>query len=267
MKIFDRNIALGRTIPKAMEFTVACRRAITLFEDPWHFIRCYMRRKPLGRDVLKMRSGKTIAVSQHAHDVITIFVVFCKEDYGTEFEDKVVLDIGANIGIFSLCAAFNGARKIISIEPSVEAFATLQRNVVANDLGHIITPLQYAISDTDDQTIPFPVSASPYNQMGADHGSAETADVETRTLKTIMSTRFEGDIDLLKMDCEGAEFEIFAATAGEDLRRVAELKMEYHREEYVDLLARLKTDGFDVTFHQPGRQPSTGTVWLANTPR
>ncbi|MEP1207426.1 MAG: FkbM family methyltransferase [Rhizobiaceae bacterium] len=267
MVVFGRSIALRSAIPKAAQFVLACYRAVQLFEDPWHLIQCYMRKQPLGRDVLKMRSGHEIAISQHVDDVVTIFVVFCKEDYGTNFEGMTILDIGANIGIFSLCAALNGAKKVVSIEPSVEAFATLQSNVENNSLNDIIAPMHYAISSADGDVIPFPIQASPYNQMGANYSGADTADVETLTLKTLLDTCFSGNVDLLKMDCEGAEFEIFAATQPVDLARIKELKMEYHKEEYVDLLQRLKRDGFEVTFHQPGRQPSTGTIWLVNNTR
>lgn len=264
MNIFNRNISILEVVPKVVQFVTACTRACRLFEKPWHLISCYVRKQPLANDVLVMRSGNKLAVSNHAHDVVTIFVVFCKEDYGTDFSGNCVLDIGANIGIFTVCAALNGAKKIVSIEPSRDAYSTLEKNIELNSLGDVVTPLQFAVGRANHESIPFPVSASPYNQLDGDHTGVETTEVKTLTLKTVMDDWFDGNIDLLKMDCEGAEFEIFASTSSVELARICELKMEYHKDEYIDLLKRLNEENFETTFHQPGRKPSTGTVWLVN---
>ena len=51
---------------------------------------------------------------------------------------EVFLDVGANIGVFSLYAALIEGTRIISLEPSAETFATLNANIQLNNLNNQI---------------------------------------------------------------------------------------------------------------------------------
>lgn len=81
--------------------------------------------------------------------------------------------------------------------------------------------------------------------------------------------RLGGRIDLAKIDCEGAEWEMFQAA--EPWRRIADVRMEYHlwgppcfRGEVEQIFSEL---GFDIYFHNSAGE--WGTVWARNrvTPR
>jgi FkbM family methyltransferase len=63
-------------------------------------------------------------------------------------KETVFIDIGANIGVFSLVAALNPSIvSIHSFEPDLESFAFLERNILRNNAGKI-TPHNFAIGKT-----------------------------------------------------------------------------------------------------------------------
>jgi len=70
------------------------------------------------------------------------------------------------------------------------------------------------------------------------------------TLDRLLSRVDCCEIDYLKMDIEGAEYQVFENASYESLRRVRRIGMEYHGTgSYEKLLNRLKTAGFEVTRH------------------
>ena len=60
---------------------------------------------------------------------------------------EVFLDVGANIGVFSLYAALIEGTRIISLEPSAETFATLNANIQLNNLNNQIEAYCLAASE------------------------------------------------------------------------------------------------------------------------
>lgn len=261
MEIKGRKIALSRIVPKAYQFADGAFRAIRIFENPGEFLSCYINKRSPKGGVVKLRNGMTIHVSSHPDDIVTLFVVFCKQDYGTDFQGKKIIDIGSNIGTFALYAAMHGAERIVSAEPSQEAFACVQKNVEANNLQDKIIPLNLAVSGKGGEVVQFAVEASPYNQLGNEQ-VGETYDVHTTTLHDVMAEHFPDGVDMMKMDCEGAEFDIMDATGMEDLTRIDDVKMEYHRADYPNIIKKFEEAGLKMAFHQPGRGNDTGTIWM-----
>jgi len=61
--------------------------------------------------------------------------------------DDVFLDIGANVGVFTLYATHIRGIRTISIEPSASNYFALIRNLRLNNVGHIAYPICAALSD------------------------------------------------------------------------------------------------------------------------
>ena len=78
-----------------------------------------------------------------------------KEPYTIEWidgfqPDDVLLDIGANIGAYTIYAAAVRGIRVISIEPSTENFANLCRNIRENNIGHLVYPFCVAANDREE---------------------------------------------------------------------------------------------------------------------
>jgi hypothetical protein len=66
--------------------------------------------------VVVLRNGQGIKLWSW-HDLTTVWVVWFGSDYHLRKEDQTVLDLVANIGAFTLLAARQPGRKVISVEP------------------------------------------------------------------------------------------------------------------------------------------------------
>lgn len=138
---------------------------------------------------------------------------------------RTVLDIGANIGSFTrqVCD-LNPNVHVECYEPEADNFALLERNTE----GLPVTLHQVAVWSHDE-------GLTIAGQRGLSHvcpgiGCRATRDhhapqpVPSRTLESILAEPF----DLLKMDVEGAEFDILENCPLDALRKVRYLRMELH---------------------------------------
>ena len=66
--------------------------------------------------------------------------------------NDVLLDIGANIGVYTIYAAAVHGLRVIAVEPSTENFANLCRNIRENNIGHLVYPFCMAASDREEVT-------------------------------------------------------------------------------------------------------------------
>lgn len=123
---------------------------------------------------------------------------------------EVFLDVGANIGAYSVCASgLKHFRKGFLFEPSPEAFRTCQQNVALNGLEDKLTCMNCAVSDrsgTNAFAIAGPLSGINAISDTSIHRQSkylEHIEVETRTLDELL--KFEGERIGIKIDVEGHE--------------------------------------------------------------
>lgn len=259
MRILGREIALGR-LPAVLRLLVAAAvRTAVKFQSPVTMLRCYVGRTPPPGNRLRLRDGGEIALSSYSGDIVTAFVVFCKEEYGTDFAGKTVLDIGANIGCFALLACRHGCRDLVAVEPSPEAFEVLRGNLASNGFAGTTRAVHAAVSGVARGTVAFPRASSAMNSMETAQG--ELVEVPTTTLGALLEEHFPQGLDLLKLDCEGAEVAILAEAQEADLRKIREIRMEFHGADHGPTESRLHRAGFrTVSYDRPG--PLTAQLWL-----
>lgn len=141
-----------------------------------------------------------------------------------EAENYTILDIGANIGLFSLYAQDSAAR-IIALEPTPATFKMLQKLTEGESK---ITPVPVALSGHNG-TVDFYVSHNPtvnslVNRVG------EKVTVDARTIATILDEHNLDYVDFVKCDIEGGEmFAITNETIGEVADRIGFWALELHQ--------------------------------------
>ena len=154
-------------------------------------------------------------------------------------QDDVVVDIGANLGFFSLYSVFNGAKEVHSFEPAKVTYKNLCKNVADYDNIHCYN---VAVSNHDDEIelASFPISSIPTvcnltqnPPSGWDHevhfGHTEMFidNVNSMSIKHIID--FIPKIDFLKIDCEGAEWDIMSSIPVNYLKNnVKKIALELH---------------------------------------
>jgi FkbM family methyltransferase len=135
-----------------------------------------------------------------------------------------VLDLGANIGIFSRWAADAGAEKIYSFEPIKENFQLLSLNAPSNCEVH-----RLAVSNKDNEGVQ--MAYKPWAPGGSSivkHEGGELQTVMTITIDTLLENGIVEKIDFLKMDIEGAEVMAFEGISDDNLSKVRCVAMELH---------------------------------------
>lgn len=108
------------------------------------------------------------------------------------------IDVGANVGAYTILAASMGA-KIISIEPSSHAYRWLKKNIALNRIVDIET-INAAVGSREGE-ISFTKNHDAVNRV-ANEEDAETETVQLKTLDSIASSAA-----LIKIDVEGYELE------------------------------------------------------------
>jgi FkbM family methyltransferase len=182
----------------------------------------------------------------------TIAVVFLRKHYGTFRDKSVIVDIGANIGVFTLYAAAQCPEaRIYSFEPVPKNFACLRRNVASNRLEGRIRTFNLGVAATSGKRT-LHLSSSPLHSVFDSEADTESLEIECVTLPEILSSNGLDRIDLMKMNCEGAEYEIFYSAPDDCLLKISEIRMEFHNmdaeENNVEkLIGFLERKGFRTT--------------------
>lgn len=154
----------------------------------------------------------------------------------------VVIDIGANIGIFSIFAEKCRAKKIIACEPFPPNLKLIQKNVKKNKCDSI-TVVPMAISDHIGMSKMYLTHLDAGNLL-FDHTTIGTLtkyiEIKTVTLEMLVKIYKLEHIDFLKIDCEGSEGNIILSTPDYIWKKVNQIAMEYH--DHVSILDHRKIE-------------------------
>jgi FkbM family methyltransferase len=193
--------------------------------------------------------GKNFQYADSASAVFIYNEIFQSRIY--EFQSPhsqpVIVDCGANIGLSVIYfkQLFPNAR-ITAFEPDPVIFEILRNNVREFSL----TDVQLINKGlwSNEGTISF-------HSEGADAGRIKE-DGHSSIDVTTLSPYLLGELDLLKIDIEGAEYEVLKSSAHE-LRNVRNIFVEYHsfseKEQFLpEILSILKSAGFRVYVTAPG---------------
>src|SRR3989344_235924 len=180
-----------------------------------------------------LRGGVKYEIRSGTNDFGIINEVYIVKEYNPLIKfirnDSVVIDIGAQVGAFSIFAsriAKNG--RVFSFEPFAENFKMLKKNISLNSAFNILH-IEKAVGGKEGKR---DLVISKENSGG--HSFYETrgenVGVDTITLKQVFEMNKISKCNFLKMDCEGAEFEILFNTPKKYLAKIDSIAMEYHSE-------------------------------------
>lgn len=139
-------------------------------------------------------------------------------------EGKVVLDIGANIGCFTKMALEKDAKQVISIEPERNNFAMLDLNTAG--FHDKVELYQCALTPEPMDNISLYLSDTGKNPGNSSiHSRRGRVAFEVKTISVIDVFDHHPDIEVAKIDCEGAEFGLMPVLTKTGLKQIA---LEYH---------------------------------------
>lgn len=213
------------------------------------------------------RNGARLKIGRGV-DHVPIIEVFLRQDYGTPPDDAVIVDLGASIGVFSIYAAATARNvRVYAYEPMPPFFRLLEDNVRLNGRGGAITCVNAAVAGTAAERDLYVGGTSfffPTLLPSTADASAPRTRVPCTTLDDVVAAHRLARVDLLKMDIEGAEYEVLYG-AHACLERVREIRMEYHTvdqaERNLEGLKRFLTArGYRIA-RERADTPTNGTLW------
>jgi FkbM family methyltransferase len=163
--------------------------------------------------------------------------------------------------VFSLYAASRKAGRVHAYEPNTQTYACLMRNITDNHLEQTIHPHQSAVSSSAGDTVKFPVQPSVYNAIITGDTATEFELVKTTSLPAILDEHHLDRVDLLKLDCEGAEYDIVFCAPDEVWARIDRIRMEYHNGRVDELRSHLEARGYRLVAFRKDLA-SSGNLWF-----
>lgn len=180
----------------------------------------------------------------------SLFEVFYIEKYNKlNVRNRIVVDIGAYIGDTAIYFTIKGARKVYAVEPYPYTYSILCKNIKLNEgilRGRVkavncgigskcsYVMLGYRIEDTFTKTIP-----ATNRKIGTK--------VPINTLESLLKLLDDTEDNevVLKIDCEGCEYEALLNTNNKILTKFSEIILEFHGTPY-PLIRKLKEAGFKM---------------------
>lgn len=181
--------------------------------------------------------------------------------------NSTVIDAGANIGVFTVTAALQAkGGRVFAIEPESENFRLLKENVEANELRNVVL-VNKAISDTTGTTRVYltnPGTNSILEPTTPDR-PVEVETCQSITMNELLETNKLDQVDLMKMDIEGAEFLAFRDWTW--LERVVRIVLEVHLDKGdVRELTRILSNAGFVTVTLPAYDEGCAYVYGRRIP-
>jgi len=195
-----------------------------------------LRRLPPRRNRVVLQGGEVLCSPADEQLVPLVEEIWVRQRYlpvdWRSAPGAVVVDIGANVGVFSVWAAHRlSAGRIVAVEPAAEAARFLLANLERNRVSGV-SVLQAAVGGrSGDATLHRRGAGALTTLFERDfYGSRfhPAATVRVVTLDDLFALFGIGRCDLLKIDAEGAEYDILLAARPETLAKVRHIAIEYH---------------------------------------
>jgi FkbM family methyltransferase len=194
------------------ETYVALVRAFRVFDQPFSVLRDELFSSSLHRDRLSVRTpiGRVQIRLNGPVDMSTVMGVFCREDYRLDRDARIIMDIGANIGIASLYFLTRSSKPFVyAYEPVPGNIQTFRENTLAySSRCKLFRTAVAGRSGTGSFGI------EPTGKFGG-FKLAAAARIEVPCtsindeLERVLSEH--GRVDCLKVDVEGTETEILSS--------------------------------------------------------
>lgn len=158
------------------------------------------------------------------------------------------VDVGANIGSYTVLASAVCGAQTIAFEPDQETIRALQRNIAANGIGDRVAVVEAAVGARPGR-VHFTIGKDTTNRVLPQSGTA-TREVDLRTLDDVLENKHPL---LIKIDVEGFEREVISGAESTLSNPMLQAILIETVDD--DVRARLHTSGFQQAAYDPfGRQ-------------
>ncbi len=211
---------------------------------------------------IELRNGLSFRVSGLL-DLLILKETLVDDAYGLgdlEGPVRCIVDVGAGFGDFAILAATRFPDvEVLAFEPLPAAFDLLEENIARNAIENV-DARRVAVGTRTSTTL----VAGRHQALTSTTGAGEALVAPAQTLESLLDGRV---VDLLKVDCEGAELDVLES--GGALGRVGRIVVEYHRRLLRDAdrcVTRVLVErGFEVRVRPDPYDPDLGYLFAARS--
>ena len=182
-------------------------------------------------------------------DLVGIFV---NENYQFHCKGKDVIDVGMNIGDSAIYFCLRGANKVVGIEPFPMVYNLAETNVSNNGFYNKVITLNAGISSKCDFMKISPSVVDSIDRLAVKNDGG--IEIPLYTLDYIIE-HYNLNRVLLKMDCEGCEYEAFKNIKDSNLLKIESIIMEYHHG-YKSLKNFFSSKGYNIEISETTKHKS-----------
>jgi len=184
----------------------------------------------------------------------SLISLFCDDVYKfLPAKNKVIIDVGANIGDSALYFISKGAKNVIALEPFPKNFELAKKNIESNNLSDKVTVLLAGCSGQSGMFKINPEISGTCYSTNSENGMFE---IKKFSLKDLVN-QFHLNDALIKIDCEGCEYDTIIQSTPETLQKFSHMIIEFH-EGFEKLKKKLEDSNFLVVVNTFNGSKSAG---------
>ena len=181
----------------------------------------------------RLRCGAVLSGPKSAHLDYLFHEIWLKHVYTpTGYSigpDDVIIDIGANIEVFTLYAAIQARRgRVIAYEPCADSFHYLEKNLQDSGLKNVEAVCAAVAGTSGSRFFNITPGNLITNAIARSDSSRQSPTVRCLSLDDVFQKHAIERCALLKIDCEGSEYEILEKASPETFSRITRIVGEYH---------------------------------------
>jgi FkbM family methyltransferase len=200
----------------------------------WYFLPLiYLGILKKNRVVLQTLEGMKIIMRGNKSNDIHVFSEIWLDNaylkWGIDlYEDCNVIDIGSHIGLFALqIISKQQNSNLLCYEPNSENFQILKENIAINNLKQVKI-FHKAVSSKNGE-IELNINENDSSGHSIKKLSTKKEKIESISFERILEENNLHGCDLLKLDCEGAEYDILFSIPKDKLKKIKQICLEYHK--------------------------------------
>lgn len=235
---------------------VLSARAITTFQNFWTYFDA-LRTRGSDKKTLVTRDGLKLVIRQNQIDAGIVREIFLERVYLRYFKKRnpIIVDIGGYIGDFSIYTARYLNARVIAYEPTTENHQIFKENIALNQLQGQIELVNKAVSSAHEVTLNVDKNENEIHVSAYWYSDGTKRVIPSVTLEEIFEIHQLEKVDLLKIDCEGGEYDILLSAPISLFSHIENLIFEYHKidgyQEKLSNILRKLQGHYEIREHGP----------------